>query len=247
MSRRPSLSKSPTARPRLTALGSNPGPAASVTSRKARRSPSAHVLEERVPLGVRADDLRMPVDLRVDVAVGDDEVEVPVVVEIGEGRSPLQRAIGRGADAAGPRNVLEDAVAQAAVERGEILGEVGGEEVEDAVAVDVADGEPHAGLGGPVGVEGAPLPRGDLREDALPLVAIEVVRVGVVGDVEVDAAVAVVVGGAHARSRSPGPCPPCRGRRRVDEALPVDGTEEVVAALPSGRTARRRRSRGRAS
>ena len=93
---------------------------------RAARRHGAAVLQQEVPLAVRADDLGVPVDLGIDVPVGDDEVEIAVVVEVGEGRAPLQRR-GR---SAGPTpvvsaRVLEEGAAEALVERREVLGEVG--------------------------------------------------------------------------------------------------------------------------
>ena len=94
MSSRPSSSKSPTARPRWACFAAKPGPASALASRKSAPGPAPSVLQQRRPLAVVADDLGMPVDLRVDVAVGDHQVEIAVVVEVGERRAPGERAVG---------------------------------------------------------------------------------------------------------------------------------------------------------
>ena len=74
------------------------------------------------------------------------------------------------------------------------FGEVGHEQLGQAVAVDVLGVDPHARLGLALLVEGGARGLGGVLERAVALVEEEEVRVHVVGDVDVDLAVAVEVG-----------------------------------------------------
>ena len=146
-----------------------------------------------------------------------------------------------GAHAARLRDVLEHPAAEPVIERREVFGEVRGEEVGDPVAVHVAHREAHARLRGSVLVERGSRPGGDLLEDAAALVPVEVVRVGVVGDVDVDAAVAGEVGGAHAEAEARRLVLHPRRERGVDEALAAVVAEEVIGrALEAERPERHR-------
>ena len=162
------------------------------------------------------------------MAVGHHQIEVAVVVEVGESSAPGEGPEGGGTDPAALRHVLEEAVAQAKIEGREVLGEVGGEQVEHAVAVHVAHGEAHAGLGGAVLVEPGARPRRDFLEDAVPLVAIEVVGVGVVGHVEIGAPVVAKVGGPHAEAEAQAAVRHSRLGGGVHEAPAALVPEEMV-------------------
>ena len=134
------------------------------------------------------------VDLRVDVAVGDEEVRVAVVVDVGEHGSPAE-GVGVDGKAGGVGLVGESAVGLGTVKGGGVVGEVGLEEIEAAVGVVVGGGGAHAGLLAAVLVEGGTDVGGDVGEGAVVIVAIEDGRGGVAGDVDVGPAVFVVVEG----------------------------------------------------
>ncbi len=74
-------------------------------------------------------ELGMRIDLRIDVTVGDDEVLVPVIVQIREDRSPGQGPVGHLADAGCPGDVVEEPLPVAPVHRREVLGEVRDDDV----------------------------------------------------------------------------------------------------------------------
>ena len=103
-------------------------------------------------------------------------------------------------DAGGRAAVGEEAVAQVVVERGPLAVKVGDHQVRAAVAVQIAARHAHSGLvssldaGGHAGLDT------DLLEVKSTLVAKEVIDGAVVGHEEVDAMIAVEVGGddAHA-------------------------------------------------
>ena len=74
------------------------------------------------------------VDLGVDVAVDDEEIGPAVVVDVGEHGAPAER-VGVDAEAGCEGYVGEGAIAVVVVEGGGVVGEVGLEDVERAVAV----------------------------------------------------------------------------------------------------------------
>ena len=94
-------------------------------------------------------------------------------------------------------------------------GEIGDEQFGPAVAVDVLGVDPHAGLSLALDVEGrAAILRG-VAKGAVTVVQEEEIGIPVVGDIEVDLAVAVEVGrdGREAVPVRPAECRPCRSRR----------------------------------
>src|SRR5206468_998533 len=82
--------------------------------------------------------------------------------------------------------------------RAALAGEVGDVDVLVSVGVEVADGDAHAALGQSLGVEGGSREQALLLERAASAVEPELVGGAVVGDVEVEPAVAVEVGGHDA-------------------------------------------------
>ncbi len=96
--------------------------------------------------------------------------------------------------------VVEAAVAEVLIEGVGVAGEVGLDDVEEAVAVEVADGDAHAGLGLAVGGVGDAGLDGDVLEGAVLLVLVVGGGGGVVGDVDVGPAVVVEVGDGDAEA-----------------------------------------------
>ena len=105
---------------------------------------------------------------------------------------------------------MNDAVAEVQVERVVLVGEVGDEQLGQAVAVDVLGVDAHARLRLALVVEGGARGLGGVLERAVALVEEEEVRVHVVGDVEVDPAVAVEVGRDDAEAVAVGRGPDAR-------------------------------------
>ena len=104
------------------------------------------------------------------------------------------------ADARGRALVGEEALAQVAEERRPLAVEVGDGQVGPAVAVEVAAGRRPSPPGSrPPRCRPRPASRATLLEPEAAQVAEEVVGRHVVGDVEVDPAVVVEVGGDHAQ------------------------------------------------
>jgi len=80
----------------------------------------------------------LAVDFGVDVAVDEEEIGPAVVVEVEEHRAPAE-IFGVEAEASGISNIVKSAVAIVAIESRGVVGEIGFENVEVAVAVVVGD------------------------------------------------------------------------------------------------------------
>ena len=135
------------------------------------------------------------------MAVGDVNVEVAVVVDVEQlGAEPERQEAG--AEPGLLRDVFEQAVAAVLVERVQLLGEVGDEQLGKAVAIDVAAVDAHARLRLAVDVEADAGGIGDVLEGAVAVVAIEEIAHEIVGDVDVDVGVAV-----ESQNTTPSPLP----------------------------------------
>ena len=135
------------------------------------------------------------VHLGIDVAVGDQDVEPAIVVDIDEAHTPAQQP-GIHAQSRLVGAVVEGAVAEIHEEGVGIAGEIGLHNVEHAVAVVVADGNAHAGLRLAVGRVGHARLDGLILEGAVFLVHVVGGGGRVVGHVDIGPAVVVQVGHA---------------------------------------------------
>ena len=173
----------------------------------------------------------------IDVAVGDHDVEPAVVVHVEEADAPAEIA-GVDADAGEVGAVVEVEAAEVLVEGFGVSGEVGLDDVEEAVAIEVSDGDAHAGLGLAIGRVGDAGFDGHILECAVLLVLVEGGGGGVVGDVDVGPAVVVEVGDADAESIGADGVEDAGFFADVGEgAVSVVVIEDVFAALQAGRPA----------
>ena len=129
-----------------------------------------------------------------DMAAGDVDVEIPVKIVVKEAGAEAERIKGRLSQAASQRVVIKEPIALSEEERVGLLGKVGQEVVLQAISVDVAAVDPHAGLGAAGGVEGDAGLERRVFELAAAKIAPEEVRNRVVGDEEIDVAVGIEVG-----------------------------------------------------
>ena len=136
----------------------------------------------------------------VRVAIGEEKIEVAVVVIVEELEAPAAHQAGGGADTGGEGLVVEGLVVIVLIERIHLVVDVGDEQVHPAVLIDVRGVEPHAGARPAFGAVGDPGLGSNLLETAVATVGEEEVGDRVVGDKEVHAAVVVDVGGNHAPS-----------------------------------------------
>ena len=135
------------------------------------------------------------------MAAGDEEVAVAVVVEVDEAAAPVHVGQAPVAGAGGERDVLEQAVAEVAVEHGQLALVGGHEEVEPAVVVVVAAVDAHAARARRRARRRPRRRRAPTSSNLpVPVVLEEEIRRHVVGDEDVGVAVVVVVGAddAHA-------------------------------------------------
>jgi hypothetical protein len=146
-------------------------------------------------------------------AVGHDEVLVGVVVVVEEGGAPAPAAVAYAGEVGGVAELAAALVAIHAVAGlADGAGDGGDEEVEVAVAVEVADGGAHAVLvGAEAGGDGA------VEEGAVALVPEQAAAAEVAGDDEVGPAVGVEVGEAGGEGEGAG-----------DRELDVDGLVDVI-------------------
>ena len=131
------------------------------------------------------------------MAVGGGQVEPAVIVGVEQADPEAQQAPAGDRQADRRRRVGEGAAAQVAVERGRLAVEIGDGQVDEPVAVEVARGNPHAGLVAARSIAGHAGEVPDLLEAHPAVVAEQEVGRGVVGDEQVEPAVVVKVGGDH--------------------------------------------------
>ena len=168
-------------------------------ARRARRAAAGHAREPLAGLGVGRARARQ-VGLRVHVAVGHEQVQLAVGVEVGQHHAPAQHGPAGGGQPRRRGGVAELQRAQAAVQRVGLVREVGHGEVEAAVAVHVAEVDAHAGLGPAAHVGGRAGQGRDVLEGAVAAVVQQRVVHRVVGHVEVRPAVVVEVGEEQAQA-----------------------------------------------
>src|SRR5271169_4788342 len=132
------------------------------------------------------------INLRVDVSVDLNDVWPAIVVVVDKATAPRYIAI-VDADAGGEGDIAEGSVAVVVVQVAGVIGEVGFEDVEPAVAVVVGHGDTHSGLLVPVFTIGAAGHYGDIGEGAVMVVLEENAGFGVYGDVNVRPPVVVEI------------------------------------------------------
>src|SRR5262245_45004432 len=115
-------------------------------------SPTSQVAKDQASLAI-ACACAETIDLRVDVAIGREEITPSVIVEIPEKHSPAEIRQACLSYACGEGRVGEIAGALVSEERVSFLGEVGHAYVESAVVVIIADGDAHSRARLAVGVQ----------------------------------------------------------------------------------------------
>src|SRR5260370_13370752 len=148
------------------------------------------VPEEKGPLLPRSTPAEV-VHLRVDVAVGDKQIEPSVVVDVQKARAPAEKGDGRLRDAHLVAYVSEVGVAIVAVERAVGDGEGGVIEIDEAIVGIVARGDSHAGSLAAALVQSIAAGGAGILEGAVALVEIKIVWRRVVGHQQVRTAVAI--------------------------------------------------------
>ena len=133
------------------------------------------------------------VDLGLDVAVGRQQVRVPVQVEVGEPQPERERQECASRDACRAREVLEQPAPHLRVERDRLVGEVADGDGEPALGRYVGHVDAHAGARAPHLVERDARRDRRVSEGPVAIAQVEEVLVGVVGDEKVGPPVVVEV------------------------------------------------------
>ena len=178
--------------------------------RHVREAAVAEVAEQRPALIVGKPPRGAPRPRR-DRAVHGQQIQPAVVVEVEPGGAPPGVGEAAGAEPRAGAAVLEPARPVVDVEVVPLAVQVGQEEVLVAVVVEVARVHPHARLGHAQSAQRRAGQQPGLAERPVAAVDPQQVLDAVVGDVDVDPAVAVEVGGGDAERRTE----PAAGQRDV--------------------------------
>ncbi len=129
----------------------------------------------------------------VDVAVGNDQIEAAVEIEIGKAAAEAQSCFGRSADPGRERHVIELSGGRRTVQSNHFIVEVGDGDSGSARIFEVADIDAHACAGFSVGAESEACFDGGIFEFSVAQIAIEFVGLSVVGDEKIGPAILIEV------------------------------------------------------
>ena len=136
----------------------------------------------------------------MDVAVGDEQILVAVAIDIEELSGPPHEREAAASQAACRGDVLEVAVAEIAIEGVGVVLEVGDEDVEPAVIVEVGRRGPHARLLATVAAVSGAAEQSPVLQRPVSGAAVQEVDVGIVGNVDLGQPVVVAVGGDQSKA-----------------------------------------------
>ena len=139
------------------------------------------------------------VDLGKDVAVGHEDIDPTVVVEIEEPDAPSQ-ILGVRAQSCLKDSVIKCSVAIVMVQIRGLVGVICLDDIEPAVAVVIANPHAHARLRNPIFIEGASNLRANLLEGSILVVVVEAAWHGVACDVNVGPAIIIKIRCAYTES-----------------------------------------------
>src|SRR5271165_1949280 len=128
------------------------------------------------------------------VSLGDEEILPTIVVVIQESHAPTGMLHAHEAESGGIAVVVESAVAIVSIERVNLAGQVGDDQVGQSVVVVVRKVHAHSGVCVTFAVHGYARLQGNFFERAIPSIVVKKFGHGVVGEKQIDAAVAVIVG-----------------------------------------------------
>src|SRR6185437_12978269 len=133
----------------------------------------------------------------VGMAVGNHEIKIAVVVVVEELEPPAAHEFAGGGNSGFTSDVVERLIMFVAVERVELMIEVGDEHVHEAILVEISGVDSHAGPSLAAFAERDTGCESDLLE-VLPLLILEQeIGLGIVGDEQVHPAIIIYVGGDH--------------------------------------------------
>src|SRR5579862_84287 len=136
---------------------------------------------------------RLPLNLRIDVAVRDEDVRPAIVVVVEKLRAEPQIGIADGANPGRSREVGELPVVIVLIEVVVVVRKIGLEDIGPAVAIVVVGVDAHPGLLVSVGTISQSRLGPNFGEAAFAIVVIKQARRRIVGHVEIEAAILVVI------------------------------------------------------
>jgi hypothetical protein len=125
------------------------------------------------------------------------KVEIGIVIEIEEAGAKTGSLQARGGEPGGHRSIFEAKSLVVQVQRVGLIDDVGDENVQIAVFVDIPRGDSHTRFRLPGAVEGYPEENGLVDESAIALIEPKLVCLSIVGDVEIEFPIIVPVGAHH--------------------------------------------------
>ena len=133
------------------------------------------------------------------VALGDEEIFPAIVVIVEETDAPPRVGHGEAGDTGSEAGVSKSGVAIVLVEGVALVGEIRDDQIGPAIVIIIGEIDTHASVSAAVAVNGDFGEEADFFEGAVAFVVIEKFDHGVVGDEEVNVAVAVVIGESDAQ------------------------------------------------
>ena len=129
----------------------------------------------------------------IDMAVGNKNVQESIVVEIEKTGTPAKERYHGISETNAKGNVREIAIAVIAIEWLVVVRECGDEEIDSAIAIVVADGDPHRCLSAPLFAERNPRTVASILECPVMMIPVQVVCRRIVGNNEIYPAIVVNV------------------------------------------------------
>src|ERR1700687_3255379 len=140
------------------------------------------------------------IHLRIDMAIGHEEVEPGVIVHVKESGAPAHVRIAGLANARSPTYIIETLLTHIPVERIRLLLEVRDEVAEAAAMIVVSKVHTHAPKLHAFSAESHSREHADVRKRAIVIVVVEIARNRIIGHEQVGPAVIVVVDPHNAKS-----------------------------------------------
>src|SRR5258706_4810671 len=133
------------------------------------------------------------VNLRINVAVGYENVQPGVIIHVKESRAPSNVRIAGLAYAGSPTHVVESLRAHVAIQRIGLLLKVRDEEAKTAAMVVIAPIDSHIPELHAFAAKGHATEHANVGECPIMVVVVEIVGDGIVGDEEIGPAIVVVI------------------------------------------------------
>src|SRR5262249_46444563 len=134
------------------------------------------------------------VNLRIDMAVSDKEVQPGIVIHIKESRSPSNIRIAGPALSRGPTHIIEAPGAQIAVKRIGLLFKVSDKKAQAPTMIIIAKIHSHVSQFQAFTTQRDAREQSHISERSIVIVVIEIVRHGVIRNQEIGPAIVVVIG-----------------------------------------------------